>query len=87
MALQISSGVLPTFLSVIAKFFALLESSSVTLLGPFWMTLCLLMVRSIAGPWAFVLNISSNSSTFRSFKEATNNQLRYHGIEARDGLG
>ena len=68
MALQISSGVLPTFLRVMARFFALLESRSVTLLGTFWLTFCLLVDRSMVGPCAFVLNISSNSSTFRSFQ-------------------
>lgn len=84
MALQISSGVLPTFLSVMARFFALLESSRVTLLGPFWMTFCLLVVRSIDGPWAFVLNISSNSSTLRSWNTATKNRFTFcfHGNEA-----
>lgn len=68
MALQISSGVLPTFLRVMARFFALLESRSITLLGTFWLIFCLLVDRSMVGPCAFVLNISSNSSTFRSFK-------------------
>ncbi|TNN84485.1 hypothetical protein EYF80_005185 [Liparis tanakae] len=46
MALQISSGGLPTFLRVMARFLALLESSSVTLLGIFWVTLCLLLWAS-----------------------------------------
>lgn len=66
MPLQISSGVLPTFLRVMARFLARLESSRDTLLGTFWMDFCLLEDRSMAGPCALVLNISSNSSTFRS---------------------
>lgn len=70
MPLQISSGVFPTFLSVMARFLALLESSRDTLLGPFWITFCLLMLRSMDCPCAFVLNISSNSSTFRSWKKS-----------------
>lgn len=68
-ALQISSGVLPTFRSVMARFLALLESNSETLLRTFWIVFCLLDVTSIAGPWALVLNISSNSSTFRSWRK------------------
>lgn len=50
-----------------ARFLALFASSNVTLLDPFCGIFCLLEERSMAGPWAFVLNISSNSSTFKSW--------------------
>lgn len=72
MALQISSGLLPALRRVIARFLARLASSRDTLLGPFCGAFCLLRVMSTAGPWALVLNISSNSSTFRSWRGQCN---------------
>lgn len=65
----------PAFLSVMARFLALLASSRETLDGAFWGSFCLDSVRSTAGPWAFVLNISSNSSTFRSWDTHRSSQI------------
>lgn len=67
-ALHISSAVFPAFLKVMARFLARFASSNVTLFDPFCVIFCLLEERSMAGPWAFVLNISSNSSTFKSWR-------------------
>lgn len=76
-ALHISSAVFPAFLKVMARFLALFASSNVTLFDPFCVIFCLLEERSMAGPWAFVLNISSNSSTFKSWVgEEWNRQIR-----------
>lgn len=76
-ALHISSAVFPAFLNVMARFLALFASSNVTLLDPFCVIFCLLEDRSMAGPWAFVLNISSNSSTFKSWsRERWDRQTR-----------
>lgn len=65
----------PAFLSVMARFLALLASSRETLDGAFWGSFCLDSVRSTAGPWALVLNISSNSSTFRSWDTHRSSQI------------
>lgn len=78
-ALHISSAVFPAFLKVMARFLALFASSNVTLFDPFCVIFCLLEERSMAGPWAFVLNISSNSSTFKSWsKKGWNRQIGFY---------
>lgn len=75
MARQMTSDPWPAFLSVMARFLALLASSRETLDGAFWGSFCLDSVRSTAGPWALVLNISSNSSTFRSWDTHRSSQI------------
>ncbi len=61
-ALQISSVVLLAFRSVMAKFLERLASRRVTLFTAFWATLLFVQERSTMGPWALVLNSSSNLS-------------------------
>lgn len=78
-ALHISSAVFPAFRKVMARFLARFASSNVTLFDPFCVIFCLLEERSMAGPWAFVLNISSNSSTFKSWgREERRSQIRLY---------
>lgn len=68
-----------------ARFLALFASSNVTLFDPFCVIFCLLEERSMAGPWAFVLNISSNSSTFKSWgREGWNRKTGLH-IKCKSG--
>lgn len=69
MALQISSAERPALRRVMARFLARLASSRVTLLAAFCAVLFLEQMRSRAGPWAFVLNSSSNLSRSRSWQE------------------
>lgn len=68
-ALQISSAERPALRRVMAKFLARLASNRVTLLAAFCAVLFLEQMRSRAGPWAFVLNSSSNLSRSRSWQE------------------
>lgn len=65
-AVQMSVGLLPPLRSVMARFLALLPSIRLTLLGAFWATLTLRVDRAAGGPWALVLNCSSNASMFSS---------------------
>ena len=63
-----------------ARFLALFASSNVTLFDPFCVIFCLLEERSMAGPWAFVLNISSNSFRFclsSNYFEFQTNMVQY----------
>lgn len=69
-ARQMMSDAWPAFRRVIARFLALLASSSEILDGPFWGSFCLDRVKSTAGPWALVLNNSSNPSTSRAYEGA-----------------
>lgn len=66
-ALQISSAERPALRRVMARFLARLASNRVTLLAAFCAVLFLEQMRSRAGPWAFVLNSSSNLSRSRSW--------------------
>lgn len=61
-ALQISSVVLLALRSVMAKFLERFASRRVTLFTAFWATLLFVQERSTIGPWALVLNSSSNFS-------------------------
>lgn len=70
MALQISSAERPALRRVMARFLARLASNRVTLLAAFCAVLFLEQMRSRAGPWAFVLNSSSNLSRSRSWQES-----------------
>lgn len=71
MALQISSAERPALRRVMARFLARLASNRVTLLAAFCAVLFLEQIRSRAGPWAFVLNSSSNLSRSRSWQGVT----------------
>lgn len=71
MALQISSAERPALRRVMARFLARLASNRVTLLAAFCAVLFLEQMRSRAGPWAFVLNSSSNLSRSRSWQGLT----------------
>lgn len=78
-ALQISSVVLLAFRNVMAKFLDRLWSRSVTLFTTFWDTLLFVEARSTTGPWALVLNSSSNLSSSSSCRYRTVKiRLLYH---------
>lgn len=66
MAVQIADGFIPPLRKVMARFFALLGSIKEILLGVFWATFFLTEDKSAGGPWALVLNMSSNMSMFNS---------------------